>query len=551
MENSQIADIFDEIADLIEIQGGNPFRVRSYRSAARTARDLSQRLEDLVAQHEDLSKLPHLGESTASKIREIVETGTCQRLEQLRKEIPPGVAELMAVPQLGPRKVMEIHQELGIEDLKGLRQACEARRIRELPGMGPKTEENILKGLEVLEGASGRFLQKAASEHVTSLGRHLDSIDAIKRWEVAGSFRRKKETIGDLDILVEARDRDAALEGILEYEAIGEVLSRGRERSSVRLESGLQVDFRFFEKASFGSALLYFTGSKSHNISLRKRAQSHGWKLNEYGLSKGDRRLAARSEEAIYHRLGMQWIVPELREDRGEVEAAERGELPELVELDDLRGDLHAHSDVTDGAASVEEMAEAALERGYDYLAITDHSQRVTMARGLDEDGLRQHADHIRSVDEDYEDLWLLAGVEVDILADGRLDLDEKLLAEMDWVVASVHYDTAMDESQMTDRLRTAISSGVVHALGHPLNRLIGKREGIHFDADAIFAACVERAREAGASFVISTDAHMPVDMDFMPLGVSVARRGWLGRKDVINTRTRRQLEKWLRGSRG
>jgi DNA polymerase (family 10) len=570
MENAQVADIFDEIADLIELDEGNEYRIRSYRAAARTVRDLSQRLEDLVTQEEDLSEIPNIGESTADKIHEILETGTCQRLEEMRSKVPPELTEIMRVPDLGPRKAMQLHRELGIDDLDELREACESHKVRELEGMGKKTEENILQGLETLESVGERVLLRDAADHVVSVGRHLDGVDAIRRWEVAGSFRRRKETVGDLDILVEASDRDQAADGILELEDVDEVMGRGKERVSVRLSDGLQIDFRFFEESSFGSALMYFTGSKAHNIHVRQLAVERDWKLNEYGLFKDDHRLAGSTEESVYHRLNLPWIPPELREDRGEVEAAQEEDLPELVEAGDIRGDLQSHTDVTDGTSSIGEMAEAAADRGYDYFAITDHTKRVTMAKGLDDDGALAHAENIREVDADMDDFWLLAGIEVDILKSGALDLKEETLEELDWVVASIHYDMDMEQEEMTERLLSAIRSGVVHCLGHPTVRVLGKRDPIPFDADRVFEACAEkgvfievnaqpdrldlpdfyckRALEAGVRFTISTDAHKPSDLDFMPYGVDVARRGWLRRRDVLNTRTVKQFREALGG---
>ena len=570
MENAQVADIFDEIADLIELDEGNEYRIRSYRAAARTVRDLSQRLEDLVAQEEDLSEIPNIGESTADKIHEILETGTCQRLEEMRSKVPPELTEIMRVPDLGPRKAMQLHRELDMDDLDDLREACESHKVRELEGMGKKTEENILQGLETLESVGERVLLRDAADHVVSVGRHLDGVDAIRRWEVAGSFRRRKETVGDLDILVEASDRDQAADGILELEDVDEVMGRGKERVSVRLSDGLQIDFRFFEESSFGSALMYFTGSKAHNIHIRQLAVERDWKLNEYGLFKDDRRLAGSTEESVYHRLNLPWIPPELREDRGEVEAAQEEDLPELVEAGDIRGDLQSHTDVTDGTSSIGEMAEAAADRGYDYFAITDHTKRVTMAKGLDDDGALAHAENIREVDSDMDDIWLLAGIEVDILKSGALDLKEETLEELDWVVASIHYDMDMEQEEMTERLLSAIRSGVVHCLGHPTVRVLGKRDPIPFAADRVFEACAEkgvfievnaqpdrldlpdfyckRALEAGVRFTISTDAHKPSDLDFMPYGVDVARRGWLRPRDVLNTRTVKQFREALGG---
>ncbi len=570
MENAQIADIFDEIADLLELQEANQFRIRSYRNAVRTVRDLSRRLQDMVEQEEDLTELPNIGAGTAAKIHQILETGTCEKLEELRGQVPQGLTQFMRVPGLGPRTAMQLYRELHLETLEDLREACRQGRVRELEGMGQKSEQNILEGIEKLEAMSGRMLYRDAADHVRSLGRHLDGLDAVQRSEVAGSFRRRKETVGDLDVLVQAEDRGEATEGILAYAPIDEVIGRGKQKVSVRLDSGLQIDFRYFEPESFGAALLYFTGSKAHNIAVRQLAVDRGWKLNEYGLFEGDRRLEGNTEEAVYQRLDMAWVPPELREDRGEVEAAVNRELPRLVEPADIRGDLQAHTDVTDGKNTLREMAEAARERGYEYFAITDHSQRVTMANGLDEDRLREHADEIRRLDAEMDDLWLMAGIEVDVLKDGRLDLDEDVLAEMDWVVASLHYNRNQARDEMTDRILSAVRSGVVHCLGHPLGRIIGQREPLGFDLDAVFEACAEcgvfveinaqpdrldlpdihckRALEAGVRFTISTDAHKRRDLDFMKYGVFTARRGWLQKGDVLNTRTAQQLRRELMG---
>ncbi len=568
MENAQIADIFDEIADLLELQDENQFRIRSYRNAARSVRDFSGRLEQAVADGMDLTELPDIGESTAEKIKEIIETGTCKRLTEQREKVPPELTDLLRVPQLGPRTAMMLYRELGVKNLEDLRDACREHRVRDLEGMGERSEDKLLRGISTVESTSGRFSIRTAFDYVGSLAQHLDDLDEIERWEVAGSFRRRKETIGDLDVLILADDRGAAAEAILSYAPIEEVIGRGEEKLSVRLDSGLQVDFRYFEPESFGAALLYFTGSKQHNIVLRRRAVERDWKLNEYGLFKGENRLAGKTEESIYHRLNLEWIPPELREDRGEIEASDRESLPELIEPNDIRGDLQMHTDLTDGANTLEEMVEAAREKGYQYIAITDHSQRVTMAGGLDEDAARKRADEIRELNSQYEDIWVMAGMEVDILKDGRLDLEEDVLAGLDWVLASVHYDRNMDEKEMTDRLVSALKTGVVHCLGHPTGRIIGEREPAPFDADRLFECCVEnnvcleinaqpdrldlpdfhckRAREAGVQFTISTDAHKTGGLDAMVFGVYVARRGWLERGDVLNTRTAKQLRKWL-----
>jgi len=570
MENAEMAAVFDQIADILEIQDENAFRIRSYRNAARAIRDHAERMEDLAAGGADLTELPGIGKSLAEKIHAILETGTCPTLEDLRKQIPPHLTDLLRVKGLGAKRAKLLYERLGISTLGELKKYAEAGGIRDLEGMGEKTEQNILKGLATLEAEAGRISIKTAADQAAAIGRHLARTKAIKRWEPAGSFRRRRETIGDLDILVlAANSRRAGIEAILAYEPIEDRLAVGEEKVSVRLASGLEVDFRFFDAAEFGAAMMYFTGSKAHNIAVRKRAQKRKWKLNEYGLFAGKRRIAGKSEEEVYKKLGLAWIPPELREDRGEVEAAEKKRLPALVEEKDIRGDMHAHTDATDGRATVEEMVEAARRRGYRYLAITDHSQAVTVAHGLTAERLRQQADRVRELGARLKNFRLLAGIEVDILKDGRLDLPEKVLEELDWVVASVHSVFEMDEAKMTERLLAAVRSGVVNCLGHPFGRLIGSRDPIRFDVDRLFEACREhgvcleinsypdrldlpdiyckRAKEAGLVMVISTDAHKPADLDLMPFGVSVARRGWLEKQDVLNTLPAAALHKRLK----
>ena len=568
MENSHFAAVLTQIADILEILDENPFRIRSYRNGARAIGDLAERLEDLAAGGKDLTELPGIGESLAGKIHEVLKTGTCQMLADLRQRLPPHLPDLLKVKGLGPKKVKLLYDKLGIKSLEELKAAAEAGKIRGLEGMGEKTEQNILKGLAFLAAERGRIGIRVATEQVGALVRHLKTVSAIRCFEVAGSFRRRRETIGDLDVLVEAQDRDKAAEGILAYHPIEEVVARGGEKVTVTLAGGLQVDFRFIEPESFGAAMMYFTGSKAHNITLRKRAQKDGLKLSEYGLFRGEKRVAGATEAEVFKALGLPWIPPELREDRGEIAAAEQGKLPTLVTREDLRGELHAHTTATDGANSVEEMVEAARARGYEYLAITDHSKAVAVAHGLNDDALRRHAERIRKLGAGLRKFWLLAGVEVDILKDGRLDLGEKVLADLDWVVASVHSAFEMPEAKMTARLIAAVKSGVVHCLGHPFGRLIGYRDSLHFDADKVFEACKEagvfleinaqpdrldlpdvyckRARERGLAMVIATDAHRTAEFDFMEYGVGAARRGWLEKGDILNTCTAAALRKRL-----
>ncbi len=560
MENAEIADVFAEIADLLEIQDGDPFRIRSYRNAARSVRDASTRMADLVADNGNLTDLPNIGQSTADKIREMVDTGSCRQLDDLRRKTPADLTSFLQVPGLGPRKTRALHDELGVTTLADLQQAAQDHRVRDVAGMGAKTEERILHGIENLQQHAGRVRLQEASEYVHTLGQHLDRIASIDQWAIAGSFRRRRETVGDLDVLIDASARARAADALTQHPSVDDVVSKGTDKVRVRLRNGLAVDFLFFNKREFGSALLYFTGSKAHNIKIRKRAQASDWKLNEHGLFDGRQRLAGKTEQDVYKKLKLTWVPPELREDRGEVEAAEADKLPRLIAQDDIRGDLHAHTTASDGHHSIKEMAQAAQERGYEYLALTDHSKAVHVANGLDEKRLRKHADQIRAVNSSLTNFRLLAGVEVDILKSGRLDLDADLLAELDWVNASVHSQFELSEKKMTERLLKAIRSGVIHCLSHPLGRQIGSRAPIQFDMDQIFQACHEEnvcleinaypdrldlpdihcqhAREAGVKIVISTDAHKIGDLDFMQYGIGVARRGWLERRDVLNTVT-------------
>ncbi len=569
MENSRIAAIFDQIADILEIQGENVFRIRSYRNASRAVGDLPERLADLAAAGQNLEELPGIGKSLAEKVHEILSSGTCRTLEDLRRELPPHLPDLLKVKGLGPKRVKVLYEKMKIDSLEALKAAAEAGKIRSLEGMGEKTEQNILRGLATLEAEAGRFSIRVAAEHVASISRHLAGIKAIRSFEPAGSFRRRRETIGDLDFLVEAADREAAAEGIVTLAFMQEKIAAGDEKVSVRLASGPQVDFRFVEPESLGAALMYFTGSKAHNITLRKRAQKLDLKLNEYGLYRGEEKVAGKTEEEVYKALGLaEWIPPELREDRGEIDAAAEGKLPTLIERKDIRGDLHAHTTATDGVNSIEEMVAAARKLGYQYLAITDHSKAVTVAHGLSDDAMRLHADRVWDYGATLDRFWLLAGVEVDILRDGRLDLSEKVLEKLDWVVASVHSSFEMPEEAMTERIVRAVESGVVHALGHPFGRLIGQRDPIRFDADKVFEACkkagvcleinaypdrldlpdvyCKRAKEMGCTMVISTDSHRTADLELMEFGVGVARRGWLEKGDVLNTLTTAALKKRL-----
>ena len=574
LENAAIADLLDEVADLLELKKSDSFRIRAYRNASRSVRTLGVRLADLIERGADLKQIPGIGATIADEIRQMHSTGTTERREKLREGVPPGLLELLRLPGIGPRKAWDLWSKAQVGSIADLRAAVESKRIRELPGMGEKTEDSLRKALEnVAPEAPARLFFKDARAHLEGIGRHLDAIDAILRWEAAGSYRRQRETIGDLDVLIETRDASRTAEGILAYAGIKDVLGHGVGGVRVKLADGLQVDFRFVEAAAFGAAQMYFTGSKAHNIELRQRAIRRGFKLNEYGLhDESDKRVAGKTEEAVYKKLGLPWIAPELREAEGEIGAAEKGELPVLIELGDLRGDLHAHTIASDGKHTIEQMVEAARARGYAYLAITEHSKSLRIANGLDEERVRRHAARIREVDAGLDDFLLLAGLEVDILADGSLDLDTEVLAELDWVVASLHSALDLEQAPMTERVLAAIRSGVVDCIGHPFARRLDRRPPVKLDFERVIEACVEHgvaleingsphrrdlpwnfakaARAAGVQLVLSTDAHRIEELDHMEYAVAEARRGWVEKNDVLNTMSAAELGKALKKRR-
>ncbi len=570
MENPEVAQAFDEVADLLELQEANPFRVRAYRNAARTIRDLAVPVAEIAADPErKLDDLPGIGSDLAEKIHTLLRTGDLPLRRQLRGEVPAGLRDLLAVPGLGPKRALILFRQLGIRSLEDLQQAAGQHCIRKLKGFGAKTEENLLRGLEQLAQVGRRVYLAEAKVYADALTRHLRTTPGLHEVEVAGSFRRRKETVGDLDVLVACKDAGKVMDRLAVYEGVAEVLARGDTRMAVRLKTGLQIDLRVVPVASYGAALLYFTGSKAHNIVLRRMAQERGLKINEYGLFRGSRRLAGRTEEEVYAAVGLPWIPPELREARGEIELALQGRLPRLLEWEDIRGDLHMHTNVTDGRASLQEMVEAARKRGYAYIAITDHSKRVTMARGLDAGRLRQHWQAIDRVARRVKGMAVLKGVEVDILENGTLDLPDEVLAEADWVVASIHYGQNQPREQITRRLLNAVANPHVDAIGHPTGRLIGKRKGYDVDLDAVLRAAAKHgclmelnsqpsrldlddvalaaARDRGVAIVLSTDAHAVEELGFMEFGVYQARRAGLEAADVANTRSLAQLRKLLR----
>lgn len=569
MENQDLGRLLRETADLLEVANEDAFRVRSYRKAAEAVESCPERLADLCADRKRLLALPGIGARMADNIAEMVGTGHLRLRDELIERYQPGMLELLKVQGLGPKTVSLIWQTHRVATLDEVEALARSGRLRELPRLGAKAEEKILRAIANYRSVRGRTLRATAEPIVKEVLARLRARPEVRQAAVAGSFRRGCETVGDLDFLVAGPDLGHGAEppviaAFLALPSLAETLAQGENKVSVRRHDGLQMDLRLVPEASFGAALQYFTGSQSHNVKLRQRAQRRGAKLNEYGLfDAAGASLAEGSEEAaIYHQLGLDWIPPELREDAGEIEAAAEHALPALLAPGDLRGDLHMHTVETDGRATIEEMAEAARARGYEYIAITDHSQALAMARGLDETRARAHIARIRAADAVFAaatpPLRILAGIEVDILGDGRLDLADDVLAEMDIVIASVHSRFDQSAAQMTERLLRAVAHPSVRVLGHATGRLLLRRPAYQFDFARVLAACRDhnvaieinaspdrldvndvQARacaQQGVAVVINTDAHHPRHLDFMRYGVATARRGWLRAADVLNT---------------
>jgi DNA polymerase (family X) len=567
--NSDVAEIFNRVADLLEIESSNAFRIRAYRNAARIIAGLQKRVSDMVEAGEALDDLPGIGKDLAGKIEEIVETGTLSQLEELEKRTPPELSEIMKIPGLGGKRVAVLHRELGVSGIQDLKERARKGQIRDLEGFGKKTEQNILQEIEDAKDHSGRIRIFEAEEAANDLLRHFETIKGIKNIAVAGSYRRRKETVGDLDILVSCRKDSRVMEAFVNYDEVKRVVSKGKTKSSVILRSGLQVDLRKVPAVSYGAALHYFTGSKAHNIAVRKIGGNKKLKINEYGVFKGDKRVAGKKEEEVYQKVDLTYIEPELREDKGEVEAAQKGNLPKLVSFDDLRGDLHAHTNETDGHNTLEEMAKAAKKRGYEYLAITEHSKRVTMAHGFDVRKLEKQKKAVEKLNKKLNGITVLNGIEVDILKNGSLDLPDEILRELDVVVCAVHYDRKLSKKQMTERIIKAMDNPYFNILAHPTGRLINERAPYEVDLEKVVEKAKEAgcflevnahpdrldlsdrycrmAKEAGVKLVISTDAHSTADLTFMRFGVDQARRGWLEPDDVINTRSLKDLRKLLK----
>jgi DNA polymerase (family X) len=575
MTNSSIADAFDLIGDILDFQGANPFRVRAYRNGARTIRDYPESLEALAQEGKSrLMQIDGIGDDLASKIVALVTTGALPMLEELKAQVPDSVLALLRIPGLGPKKAAALHKQLGIQSLADLRAACDAGRVKDLKGFGAKTQDAILKGICFAETATLRLLWAEADQLVNELRRHFKRCRTIEHLEFAGSYRRGKETVGDLDIVVVAGNPAEAMDALAEFARDGDILARGDTKMSIRTMRGFQIDLRAVPAESFGAALQYFTGSKEHNVILRGRAKDAGLKINEWGVFRiqGDDevRLGGATEQEVYDALGLPLFPPELREGRHEFEWAANGDLPELVTLADIQGDLHMHTQASDGVATIEEMVAAARSRGLSYIAITDHSQQVSMARGLTaERCLAQWAEIDRIRPTLPKGFTLLKGIECDILEKGGMDLSDEVLAQADWVIASVHYGQKQSREQITERILGAIDNPHVHVIAHPTGRLINKRDSYQVDIDAVMAAARRRgkllelnanpvrldlndvycaaARQHGIPIVINTDAHAPEEMAVMKYGIVQARRGGLTKGDVANARSWAQLKKLLK----
>ena len=569
VQNLAVAAIFEEIADRLAVQGANVFRVRAYSNAARLLQGLGTDVKQMLDRGEDLRALPGIGTDLAGKIREIVDTGRCAVLERLRREMPVAVTELLAVPGLGPKRVGTLWHELDVHTPEQVLRAARDGRIRELPGFGERMERQIEAAVAARLSKAQRMKLATAAQHAEAVRKHLERAQGVDQVAVAGSFRRMRETVGDLDLVVSARRASVVMDRLVTYHDVREVLARGETRSSVRLHCGLQVDLRVVAGESFGAAMVYFTGSKAHNIALRRIAQERGLKLNEYGVFDGRKRIAGETEASVYRAVGLPEIPPELREDRGEIEAARAGRLPRLVTVADLKGDLHAHTTATDGRNSLQDMAAAAQALGFEYLAITEHSRRQAMAHGLDPARLRRQADVIDQMNAGSPGIRLLKGIEVDILDDGNLDLPDGVLRELDLVLAAIHTQFNLSRAQQTERILRALDNPLVTLLAHPSGRLIGAREPYDVDMLKIVRKAKQKhvylelnaqsdrldltdancrmAKDEGVLVAVNSDAHDTGGFANLHYGVGQARRGWLGRRDVLNTRSLAELLPLLR----
>ncbi len=571
MKNKEVAEIFRQIAEILEIQDENPFRIRAYLKAAQNIESLGRDVADLSEQDE-LEKIPGIGKDLAQKIKEIVKTGRLKFYERLEDNIPEGLTVLMSVPGLGPKTAKLLYDKLKIKNLKDLEKAASTHKIRRLTGVKEKTEENILRGIALTKKTKERMLLSQAMSTATEFVQTLKKLKEVRQIESAGSLRRRKETVRDIDILVTSSKPTRIMDVFTKLPQVKEIKACGLTKSSVLTKDGIQVDLRVVQPRSFGAALLYFTGSKQHNIKLRRLAVKKGLKINEYGLFRKTKWLAGKTEDEIFKRLKLPYICPELREDNGEIEAGLKGEQPKIIDLKDVKADLHVHSKWSDGTSGIEDIVEAARDIGYSYVAICDHSQSLKIAGGLSIERLKRQIDLIHKLNKKFKSFRILAGSEVDIKSDGSLDYPDRILKELDIVVAAIHSGFKQNQEQLTSRMIQAMENKYVNVIAHPTGRLLGQREPYALDMEKVLKKAKEtgtfieinafperldltdvncrRAKELGVKMVISTDAHMLEQLRFMYLGVTVARRGWLEKKDVVNTLPLEKLVKLLKDSR-
>lgn len=556
--NAKVAGLLYEIGEILTIKGDR-FRSRAYSMAAQKVTALTEDISE-IKERGELQDIPGIGESIASTITEYLETGESIILQELRESLPKGVPEMIELEGIGPKLAIRLHKELGVVSIETLEEAARNHEIRELKGFGEKSEENILRAIEEYRSRTDRFLLGEVLPIIKGILSYMRDLGAVRRVEVAGSARRRKETVGDLDVLVSSLKPESVSDHFIAMPPVARVLAHGTTKSTVVLDNKLQVDLRVIPPRSYGAALQYFTGSKEHNVKLRTIGVQAGFKLNEYGLFDRDSGglVAAEHEEEIYKALGMDWMPPELRENTGEIEAAIEGTLPTLVEGEDLKGDLHLHTDWSDGRASLEEMIEKAISMGHEYISITDHTKTLAIANGLDESRLRSQMDEIRRLDDRYPEIRVLTGTECDILGDGSLDISDDVLRDLDWVIASIHSGFRQDSETITQRIIDAIHNDHVDTIGHPTGRLIQRRQGYSLDIDAVLEAASDqgvlmevncypdrldlsdincrRAKEFGVMVSLGSDAHVPSELEFLTLGLSVARRGWMEAENVANT---------------
>jgi DNA polymerase (family 10) len=567
MKNQLVADVLYQIADLLDLKGEIFFKTRAYRMAAQTIEVLDEDIEE-IAKNGRLQKISGVGEALAKKITELVETGRLEYFERLKKEIPEGLLIMMEIPGLGPKKVAAIYKHLGIKTIKDLREAAIVGKIRDLEGFGEITEKNILRGILLREKTSGRVLLNVAYSDGMKYYDYLKKCNKIKRLSLAGSLRRRKETIGDLDILASSDSPDEVMDHFTKYDNVQRVLLQGSTKTSVVLDDEIQVDLRVVNDKSFGAAIQYFTGSKEHNVKMRSIAIKNGYKLNEYGLFKKDTEnyITGKNEEEIYKKLSLTYIEPELRENRGEIEAALKNKLPKLVKYDDIKGDLHVHSSWSDGFETIENIARYTQKMGYQYVGITDHSQSLKVAKGLSEEKIMKKIKEIETINNKFQDFRVLCGTECDIKSDGTLDYPDKILRKLDFVCIGIHSTFKMTREEATKRVIKGLENENVDFLAHPTCRLIGRREPFELDMDRIFDIARESntfleinafpdrldlndlhaklAKEKKNRFIIGTDAHYLDHLSYMQYGVATARRGWLEKNDIVNTYVLKDVEK-------